>query len=156
MNLLIWFIILNVVNVIAQTVKTLVTVKCGKGMAAIVNALVYALYTVVLVYTMCDLSLGLKCLVVGLCNLVGVYAVKLIEEKTRKIKLWKIEVAVKNEYADQFENELTERGFSHNYVPVGKYTTFNLFSETEKESEFAKTLCQKYRAKYFVTETKIL
>ena len=61
-NLLIIFIVLNVVNVIIQTVKTIATVKCGKTVAAIVNAVTYALYTVVLVYTMCDLPLWAKAL----------------------------------------------------------------------------------------------
>ena len=79
MKLLILFIVLNVVNVIIQTVKSLATVKCGKGMASIVNAVAYGLYTIVLVYTMCDLPLYLKALVVALCNLVGVFIVKWLE-----------------------------------------------------------------------------
>lgn len=156
MNLLLLFIILNVVNVIAQTIKTIVTVRCGKGIAAIVNALVFALYTVVLVYTMCDLPLGMKCLVVGLCNLVGVWVVKWFEEKARKVRLWKIEVAVPQYRQNTFIEALDKRGISYNYIPVGKYTTFNLFSETEQESLFVKELCRKYQVKYFVTETKNL
>ena len=76
MSLLWTFIILNVVNVIIQTVKSIATVKCGKGMAAIVNAVAYGLYTVVLVYTVCELPLGLKAAIVALCNLVGVWVVK--------------------------------------------------------------------------------
>ena len=56
-ELLIIFIVLNIVNVIIQTVKSLATVKCGKTVAAIVNAVAYGLYTVVVVYTVCDLPL---------------------------------------------------------------------------------------------------
>ena len=56
-KLLILFIALNIVNVIIQTVKSLATVKCGKTVAAIVNAVAYGLYTVVVVYTVCDLPL---------------------------------------------------------------------------------------------------
>ena len=41
-RLLITFIMLNIVNVIIQTVKSLATVKCGKSVAALVNA-VFAL-----------------------------------------------------------------------------------------------------------------
>ena len=37
MKLLIIFILLNIVNVIIQTVKSLATIKCGKTMASIVN-----------------------------------------------------------------------------------------------------------------------
>ena len=80
-ELLIVFIVLNIVNVVIQTVKSLATVKCGKTVAAIVNAVAYGLYTVVVVYTVCDLPLWLKVVVVGVANLIGVYVVKYFEEK---------------------------------------------------------------------------
>ena len=41
MKLLIIFIVLNIFNVILQTVKSICTVKCGKTVAAIVNAVAY-------------------------------------------------------------------------------------------------------------------
>ena len=97
MALLILFITLNALNVVIQTVKSLCTVKCGKTIAAIVNALAYGLYTVVLVYMQCDLSIIAKALVVGGCNLVGVYIVKVVEEKLQKEKLWKIELTIEND-----------------------------------------------------------
>ena len=86
MNLLVLFIILNIMNVVIQTAKSLVTVKCGKGVAAAINALAYGLYTIVVVYMMCDLPLFLKAFIIAMCNLVGVYIVKLIEEKSTKDK----------------------------------------------------------------------
>ena len=99
-KLFITFVILNIVNVIIQTIKSLATVKCGKTVASIVNAVAYGLYTVVVVYTVCDLPLWLKVVVVGVANLIGVYVVKLIEEKSRKDKLWKIEATFEKEYLD--------------------------------------------------------
>ena len=86
-KLLVIFIVLNALNVIIQTVKSICTVKCGKISAALVNALAYGLYTVVLVYMVCDLSTWLKAVIVGGCNLIGVYIVKLLEEKMQKEKL---------------------------------------------------------------------
>ena len=44
-KLLIIFIVLNIFNVIIQTVKSIATVKCGKGAAALINAVAYGLYT---------------------------------------------------------------------------------------------------------------
>ena len=79
-NLLITFIVLNIVNVIIQTVKSLATVKCGKGVAAIVNAIAFGLYTIVTVYMLCELPLMWKAGIVALCNLVGVFLVKWAEE----------------------------------------------------------------------------
>lgn len=157
MTLLITFIILNVINVIIQTVKSIATVKCGKVSAALINAVAYGLYTVVTVYMMCELSLGLKALVVALANLVGVYVVKLIEEKGRKDKLWKVEATVLRGWTKELHKELVKAEISHNYLEnVGKYTLFNIFCENQTQSAKAKEILSKYEAKYFVSETKAL
>ena len=55
MKLLITFIILNTLNVIIQTIKSIATVKCKKFTAAIINAVAYGLYIVVTVYMLCEL-----------------------------------------------------------------------------------------------------
>lgn len=156
-KLLTLFIILNVVNVIIQTVKSIATIKCGKTMAAIVNAIAYGLYTVVVVYTVCDLPLWLKVIVVGAANLIGVYIVKYFEEKGRKDKLWKVEATVSAQYAERLHNELSVVKLSHNYIDnIGKYVIFNVYCETQADSIEAKKLLDYYHAKYFVSESKVL
>lgn len=157
MKLLIIFIVLNIANVIIQTVKSIATIKCGKAVAALVNAIAYGLYTVVTVYMMCELNLGLKALIVALCNLVGVFVVKLIEEKTRKDRLWKVEATVLRGHTTALHCNLVDADIPHNYLEnVGKYTLFNIFCSTQKQSAKAKEIMAKYEAKYFVTESKIL
>lgn len=156
-KLLIMFIVLNVVNVIIQTVKSIATIKCGKTMAAIVNAIAYGLYTVVVVYTVCDLPLWLKVIVVGMANLIGVYIVKYFEEKGRKDKLWKVEATVSAQYVERLHNELSAVKLSHNYIDnIGKYVIFNVYCETQADSIEAKKLLDYYHAKYFVSESKVL
>ena len=156
-NLLITFIILNILNVIIQTVKSIATIKCGKGAAALVNAVAYGLYTVVTVYMMCELDLWLKALVVALANLVGVYVVKYFEEKSRKDKLWKVEATVLRGWTKELHRELVKAEIPHNYLEnVGKYTLFNIFCETQTQSAKAKIILNSYEAKYFVSETKNL
>ena len=109
MKLLILFIVMNIVNVVLQTIKSLATVKCGKWGAAIVNAVAYGLYTYIVVLTMCDLPLLWKCVIVALANFIGVYVVKLIEEKARKDKLWKVEATFAH-----------KENFIHNLICMGK------------------------------------
>ena len=156
-KLLILFIALNVVNVIIQTVKSIATIKCGKTLAALINAIAYGLYTVVVVYTVCDLPLWLKVVVVGIANLVGVYVVKLLEEKARKDKLWKIEATVYGKYAEDLHKEFLAIKLPHNYIEnIGKYTIFNVYCETQADSRRAKEILDYYGAKYFVSESKIL
>lgn len=154
MNLIISFIVLNIINVVIQTVKSIATIKCGKLVAAIVNAVAYGLYTVVVVYMVCELPLWFKVLVIAVANLIGVYVVKWVEEKNRKDKLWKIEATVKDVACYE---ELTEMGISCNclYITNGGYIV-NCFCPTQKESAIVKKVLDSYNAKYFVTESKTL
>ena len=106
---------------------------------------------------MCELNLGLKALIVALCNLVGVFVVKLIEEKTRKDRLWKVEATVLRGHTTALHCNLVDADIPHNYLEnVGRYTLFNIFCATQKQSAKAKEIMAKYDAKYFVTESKIL
>lgn len=157
MKLLLLFIIMNILNVIIQTIKSLATIKCGKSVAAIVNAVAYGLYTYIVVLTMCDLPLLAKCLIVAAANFIGVFVVKYCEEKARKDKLWKVEATVLRGYKKELNSTLDRLDISHNFVDnVGKYTLFNIYCETQKESALAKSVLDKYKAKYFVSESKTL
>lgn len=156
-ELLIIFVVLNIVNVIIQTVKSLATVKCGPMVAALVNAVAYGLYTVVTVYMMCELGLGLKALIVAACNLVGVYIVKLCEVKSRKDKLWKVEATIYEPYKESLVADLKNADVPFNYIEgVGKYVLFNIYCATQAESKAVKGLLDFHKAKYFVTESKTL
>ena len=155
LNLLITFIIFNVLNVIIQTVKSIATIKCGKLTASIVNALAYGLYTYIVVLTMCELPLIVKCLIVAGSNFVGVYTVKYFEEKARKDKLWKVEMTVPMKYTEAVNNALVNIPHSFLYVNT-KYTLFNAYCATQQESARVKRIVDKYGAKYFVSESKIL
>ena len=155
-KLLIIFVVLNVVNVIIQTVKSIATIKCGKTVAALVNAVAYGLYTVVVVYTVCDLPLWFKVIVVGLANLIGVYVVKFFEEKAKKDKLWKVEATVRPHQAESIKNYCEGKNIPYSYIDIEKYVIFNLYCATQKESIFVKEILNKHNAKYFVTETKTL
>ena len=156
-KLLIIFILLNVANVIIQTTKSLATVKCGKGVAALVNAFAFALYTYVVVYTLCDLPLHLKAIIVGLCNLVGVYVVKWIEEKGRKDKLWQLSITVPKIYANvlHFDYSHCNKPLPHCYNIVGKWAVFTVYCETQEETSKAVNIAKQYEAKMFTSENRL-
>lgn len=156
MELLILFIVMNVLNVIIQTVKSICTIKCGKAVAAVVNAVAYGLYTYIVVLTMCDLPLLAKCLIVAGCNFVGVYVVKFFEEKARKDKLWKVEMTLPPEHAEKVHTMLQLVGIPHNYINIEKYVLFNCYCATQAESARVKTIANDFEAKYFVSESKTL
>lgn len=147
------FIIANILNVIIQTIKSIAIVKCGKVSASIINALAYGFYTYIIVLTMCDLPLMTKALVVAICNLIGVYVVKLVEEKARKDKMWKIEMTIPTQYLTAVDSALTD--IPHNYIKLSdKHTLFNFYCATQKETIKVKDIVSQYSAKYFISETK--
>lgn len=151
------FIVLNVLNVIIQTVKSIATVKWGAWGAATTNAIAYGLYTIVVVYMNADgLGLAWKAVIIGLANLFGVFVVKVVEEKKRKDKLWKVECTVPRTLITKLDSELDTICIPHNYLVAGRYGIFNCYCATQKDSELVKKLLIKYEAKYFVTESKTL
>jgi len=151
------FIVLNIVNVIIQTVKSIATIKCSAWAAAGVNALAYGLYTIVVVYMNADgLGLFWKAIIIGVANLLGVYVVKVIEQKKRKDKLWKVEATVDRTSITRLDNNLDEAHIPHNYVVAGKYGIFNCYCATQKESLVVKEILDMYGAKYFASESKPL
>lgn len=155
MELLIIFIVLNIVNVVLQTIKSLATVKCGKWMASVINAVAYGLYTLVLIYTANDeLERWCKVIIVAATNLVGVFVVKLVEEKSHKTKLWKVEATVPNAEFEKYR--LDELTIPHNYIDIGNYKIVNFYCNTKEASRNVKCYLDLCHAKYFVSESKIL
>ena len=154
------YIIFNVINVIIQTIKSIVTIKCNKYIAAVVNAVAYGLYTYIVILTASDLDLWFKISVTAAANLVGVFVVKWVEEKKRKDKLWKVEATIKNDNIwpedDDCIIELRESNIPFNYIDINKYIIINCYCATQKDSTIVKEILDKYNAKYFVSESKIL
>lgn len=152
MNLLILFIILNAINVIVQTIKSILTINGGKTVAALANAIAYGFYTIIIIYMVCELPLYLKVLIIGSCNFIGVFVVKLLEEKMRKDKLWKIEFTTANNSKDII-NILEIKDIPYSTIQVSKkYTLFYCYCATKEESAEIKKLINNFNCKYFVTE----
>lgn len=151
------YIILNIVNVILQTVKSLVTVKCGKVSASVINALAYGFYTLIIIYTALDgISLLAKCVIVGACNLVGVFVVKLIEERMRKDRLWKVEMTYKGANYNELIEEMRAKDISCYYTQLNNgYTIINAFCKTQTESTIVNEITKRYNCKYFISESKV-
>jgi uncharacterized protein YebE (UPF0316 family) len=158
MEMLIIFIVLTILNVVIQTIKSIATIKCGKWAAALVNAVAYGLYTYVIFFTSADgIDLHAKALITAFANLVGVYVVKYFEEKARKDKLWKVEATVPVEHCIHLHADLMDKGIAHNYIDrVGKYTIFNIYCPTQAESIEVRQVLESKNAKYFVSESKTL
>lgn len=154
MKILILFAIATAINVILSTVKSLLTIKAGKTVAALANAITYGFYTWVIILTNIDgISLWVKMGITALCNFIGVFIVKWIEEKARKEKLWKIEATFDKEYLDTIHKMV---GIPHSYIDIGNHVIFNFYAENQRQSAIVRDIINKYHGKYFVSESKVL
>ena len=156
MNTILLFALCTAVNVILSTIKSILTVNGGKVSASLINAITYGFYSYVIVLTSADgMPIWLKMAITAVCNFVGVYFVKWIEEKARKDKLWKIELTVPTKYTNTIDFDLHD--VPHSYIELSdKHTLFNFYCATQKESAKVKAIANQYEAKYFVAESKNL
>lgn len=154
MNTILLFALCTAVNVILSTIKSILTVKGGKLSASFINALTYGFYSYVIVLTSADgMPIWLKMAITAVCNFIGVYLVKWIEEKARKDKLWKVELTVPTKYTNIIDFDLHD--VPHSYIKLSdKHTLFNFYCATQKESAKVKSIANQYEAKYFVAESK--
>jgi hypothetical protein len=58
--MLILFSFLTIINVVFSTIKSIVTIKSGKTVAALISAGYYGYYNIVLIYTVADFPLWQK------------------------------------------------------------------------------------------------
>lgn len=154
MNILLVFTILTIVNVIFSTIKSIATVKASPAVASLINGLYYGYYNVVLLFTVAEFPLWQKVVVTALCNFVGVYVVKWIENKIRKDRLWKVEFTVPRAYLESVDFDLKQVDIPHSYVDIEKYAIFNAYCGTQAESTIVRGIVEQYNAKYFVSESR--
>lgn len=156
MNTIFLFALCTAVNVILSTIKSILTVNGGKVSASLINAITYGFYSYVIVLTSADgMPIWLKMAITAVCNFVGVYFVKWIEEKARKDRLWKVELTVPTKYTNTIDFDLHD--VPHSYIELSdKHTLFNFYCATQKESAKVKAIANQYEAKYFVAESKNL
>ena len=158
MTTIIIFTICSLINVMLNTVKTIVMYKKNILSSALVNAVTYGFYTVIVVLMAGgEMPLGWKILLTALTNFIGVALSMMIMKKLEKDKLWKVEATVIYIRKDDVCEMLNKAKVPYNYIDgVGKYTLFNIFCSTQKQSAAVKEILKAYEAKYFVSESKTL
>lgn len=155
MLLLVGFIIATLINVILSTLKSVITVKGGKLVASIVNAISYGFNTIV-IKSISDVELWIAIVVTVAANLVGVYIALSIIKKFEKEKLWKITVSVASEDFDDLKKDLHTEGLHYIKYETNydKYKVLDIFSNNKEESKKIKKLIARYKVKYTITENQ--
>lgn len=153
-GLLVFFLI-NLVNVMLSTSKSILTIKSTRAIAAIMNALAYGFYAMV-VKSMANFETHIVVVTVVIANLIGVYVSIYMLEKLKKDKLWKITVIILEENYSKIRDELInlDIGFNKYYINTkkGECIGLDIFSENQKQSLAIKNILKDYKVKYHVLE----
>ena len=165
------FFALQLINVVLQTLKSIITVKGTTTQSALMNALAFGLYTIIVVFTAGDFTgnyttdLIIKIIVTMLTNLIGVYISAWILKKFKKDKLWKVESTIvmpyipNIPYSDKKNKFLTDKHYnlSYHYIELERQGEFlfSFYCKTQKESHNLKKILKTYNAKYIVQEETV-
>ena len=150
-KIIIAFFVAQLLNVILSTLKSVITIKGGKRLAAIANAISYGFNTIV-IKAIVDVSIEIAIIISVTCNLIGVYFALWVTEKLRKDQLWKITATVETQSLKPLLEELEQYDINFiSYTTNGdKYKVLDIFSKHRSESRIIKELFSKYNAKYTI------
>lgn len=150
------FVALNFVNVLINTARSLVTVKGGKWIASLMNSICYGYYTIIIVITaLYEIPLPLKVIAVAIVNFIGVFCIKLGEEKIQKEKLWVYNIiGINTETEEKIRTFLDNTSVKYYSEELdNNYWTMTIFSETQKESTLINSILNNYSVKFYAVET---
>ena len=154
MNIII-FAIATVVNVTLSTIRSLCTIKCGKWLSALTNALCYGFYPLIVMLTAKDsVTILTNMAITAVANFICVWLIKFVEEKARKDKLWKVEIAVAKCYQKDVENNLLN--VPHNCIDTGSWVMFNCYCNCQSETAYVVDIAKRYNGKISAYESKPL
>ena len=150
------FAILSLINVIFSTVKSLLTIKGNKYLASFISGLYYAYYNIVIIYTVADFSLGIKCAVTFFANIIGVFIVKFFDEKAQKDKRW-VYVATFEERSEQIQKihtMLKDADIKSLYSEIvpNKLYSMQIFSNSKNESKMIESILDNFNVAFHVVE----
>jgi len=156
MNAIIFFALMTVINVTLSTIRSLCTIKGGKWLSAITNAVCYGFYPLIVMLTAKDtVTIWVNMIITAVANFVCVWLIKLVEEKARKDKMWKVEIAIPKEFTPFLHKDLKFSGIEHNYTEVGSWTMFNCYCMTQQDTKYAIQYAKDYKGKYSAYESKM-
>lgn len=146
----------SIINVILNTIKSIVTIKGSTQAAAIMNAVTFGFYTII-VKQISDFDLVVTVPITILANLFGVYLAKWILHFFQKDKLWRISCTVLENstiIVHEIQQKLNKYNIKSIIVqleqPYGHI--IEIFSKTQGESELIKENIKDYKLKYTIYE----
>lgn len=159
MYAIIFFALMTIINVTLSTIRSLCTIKGGKWLSATTNAICYGFYPLIVMLTAKGtVDIVVNMIITAVVNFFCVWLIKFVEEKARKDKMWKVEMAIPLDLSNEVIEKLKSTGgwipFNYNYL--GKWCIFNCYCDTQDQTKFAKDLAKNYNGKISAYESKSL
>lgn len=146
------FAIIQVVNVILSTVRSILTVNGSKLTASLVSSISYTIGAII-TKMVTQQNFEVIIVVTFLTNLIGVYVAKLILEKTKKERIWTVTATLRPDTKDLVEDELLKRGVKFTLCPaLNDRFLISIFSYSRGESTIVKEIMDKNQIKFTITE----
>ena len=158
MNSILIFIIATIINVTLCTVRALCTIKGGKWLSATMNAICYGFYPLIVMLTAKGtVDIIANMIITAVVNFIFVWLIKFIEEKARKDKMWKVEMAIPLDLSNDVIEHLQSTGnwIPFNYHYLGKWCVFNCYCMIQDQTQFVTDLAKKYNGKISAYESKL-
>lgn len=153
---ILFFTIITLINVVLSTAKSILTIKASRKVAALINAVSYGFYAMV-VKQMSTVSLEAVVIITVLANLIGVYFSMWLLDKFKKDVFWKVTIIPENENFASIRKELVENELGFNEYEVntryGNQKALDVFSENTAASKKLKEILNRYgNIKYHISE----
>lgn len=153
---LVVFVIVNLINVMLSTMKSILTVKSTRVVATLINAVSYGFYAL-MVKQMANYDVATVVTVTILANLIGVYSSMWLLDKFKKDKLWKVTVIPQSEDVVNVRGSLIHKGLGFNeykvFTKYGETIGFDIFTNNQTESATLREILNNYvNVKYHVLE----
>lgn len=147
-----YFFLISLTNVILSSIKSICTVRYGRGINILTNVAAYSFYVIVVKQT-ADLPLTITVVSTAVANALGVWLSYVMLDNLQKDRLWKIEVTVPKIYVEVIHCRL--RDICHDYIDVGPKVRFDFLCETKAETAEVINFCKKFDGRFFATENKL-
>jgi hypothetical protein len=135
-----------------SSIKSICTVRYGRGINVLTNVISYSFYVVVVKQT-ASLPLIITIVATAITNALGVWLSYVILDYIQKDRLWKVEVVLQKEYTELFHLGLNS--IPHNYIELGPRVLFNFYCETKEDTRRVIELGKQYKGKFFAIENKL-
>ena len=149
---MLYFFIISLINVMLSSVKSICTVRYGKGINVLANVISYSFHVIVVRQTV-SLPIEVTILSTACANALGVWLSYVILDKLQKDRIWKVEVIIPKVYTEKLHYEL--KSITHNYIEMGPKTLFNFYCETKEDTKAVIKYCKSCDGHFFAFENKL-